>query len=130
LQFFQQNEKTELSRHAGGIMHANLQRSKQGMALATTFLWTLRNPIDRAISTYRYLHPGNCGGDLEAMDGMFGPSIHFLQQQSLGARLFHLFSNHGGLGARSFLQAINIQRVAKELDGRWHKSQYPESRRQ
>jgi hypothetical protein len=67
LQFFQLHKETELSRHTGGIMHANLQRSKQGMARATTFLWTLRNPIDRAISTYRYLHPGNCGGDSEAM---------------------------------------------------------------
>ena len=30
------------------------------IAQSTSFLITLRNPIDRIISTYRYSHPGNC----------------------------------------------------------------------
>jgi hypothetical protein len=63
LQFFQQHKETELSRHTKGIMHAGRQNPKQGMARATTFLWTLRNPIERVISSYRYMHPGNCGGN-------------------------------------------------------------------
>lgn len=29
---------------------------------STSFLMTLRNPVDRIISTYRYSHPGNCNG--------------------------------------------------------------------
>jgi hypothetical protein len=75
LQFFQQHKETELSRYTLGIMHANLQKPKQGMARATTFLWTLRNPIERVISSYRYMHPGNCGGDLEAMACLVKRSI-------------------------------------------------------
>jgi hypothetical protein len=53
-------KESELSKHTIGTMHCDLILPKKAMDRATTLLWTVRNPLTRIISWFRYLNPANC----------------------------------------------------------------------
>jgi hypothetical protein len=57
---FNGTQESELSKHTVGTMHCDLILPKKGMDRATTLLWTIRNPLTRIISWFRYLNPANC----------------------------------------------------------------------
>ena len=53
--------ETALSLYTIGTIHCNVALPQGAMQQASTFLWTLRNPLDRVVSWYRYTNPANCG---------------------------------------------------------------------
>jgi hypothetical protein len=53
--------ETLLSQHTIGIFHSKALNPSNAPQKATTFLWSLRNPIDRIKSWFYYSHPDNCG---------------------------------------------------------------------
>lgn len=57
----QGNRETMLSRQTIGVFHTKRLTPSNAPETATTFLWSLRNPIDRIRSWFYYSHPENCG---------------------------------------------------------------------
>jgi hypothetical protein len=55
------NNETLLSQQMIGIFHKKRLSPSDAPEIATTFLWSLRNPIDRIQSWFYYSHPDNCG---------------------------------------------------------------------
>ena len=53
--------ETALSRSMMGVIHTKRRYPIHGAQQATTFLWSVRNPIDRITSWFYYSHPRNCG---------------------------------------------------------------------
>jgi Sulfotransferase family len=58
-----QGEESSLSKATVGILHCDKLRPRFSIKNATTFLYSLRNPIDRIVSWYQYMHPENCFAD-------------------------------------------------------------------
>jgi hypothetical protein len=56
----QGNRETLLSQQTIGVFHTKRLTPSNAPQIATTFLWTLRNPIDRIKSWFYYSHPDNC----------------------------------------------------------------------
>ena len=56
------DSRTILSHQTQHYFHIE-EYDVEAMEASTSFLVTLRNPVDRIISTYRYSHPGNCNDD-------------------------------------------------------------------
>jgi uncharacterized protein YoaH (UPF0181 family) len=66
---FQMNlalNSTPLSQQTIGTIHCHLTIPKDALKKATTLIVSVRNPIDRVISWYRYIHPGNCNRRVDA----------------------------------------------------------------
>eukprot|EP00980_Cylindrotheca_fusiformis_P011471 scaffold2659_cov107-Cylindrotheca_fusiformis.AAC.14 len=60
---FQSNyalNSTPLSQQTTGTIHCDLTVPKDALDKATALLVSVRNPIERVVSWYRYIHPGNC----------------------------------------------------------------------
>jgi hypothetical protein len=57
----QGNRETLLSQQTIGVFHTKYLTPSNAPETATTFLWSLRNPIDRIKSWFYYSHPDNCG---------------------------------------------------------------------
>lgn len=57
---FRNTTRSPLSQHTIGTIHCGVALPPQAMSEATTFVWTLRNPIERVISWFRYTNPANC----------------------------------------------------------------------
>ncbi|CAJ1892593.1 unnamed protein product [Cylindrotheca closterium] len=49
-----------LSRRVIGYTHCGSRRPRKSMELATSFLFSIRDPIDRLVSWFQYMHPLNC----------------------------------------------------------------------
>mmetsp|Transcript_8814 Transcript_8814/g.21099 ORF Transcript_8814/g.21099 Transcript_8814/m.21099 type:complete len:404 (+) Transcript_8814:175-1386(+) len=49
-----------LSRRVIGYTHCGSQRPRKSMESATSFLVSIRDPIDRLVSWFQYMHPLNC----------------------------------------------------------------------
>ncbi|CAJ1939211.1 unnamed protein product [Cylindrotheca closterium] len=52
--------KTPLNQQTIGTIHCLLMVPANALSKASTLLVSVRNPIERVISWFRYLHPGNC----------------------------------------------------------------------
>jgi hypothetical protein len=52
--------ESELSKHTIGYMHCNSLRPKTSLPTATTLLFSVRDPMNRIISWFQYMHPLNC----------------------------------------------------------------------
>ncbi|KAG7372210.1 sulfotransferase family protein [Nitzschia inconspicua] len=52
--------ESALSRSTIGYVHCDKIRPKKSIQLATTFLFSIRDPLDRVFSWYQYMHPRNC----------------------------------------------------------------------
>lgn len=65
------------------------QQFPDAVGNVTSFLVTLRNPIDRVISSYRYAHPGNCRPE----DGASNYWCHMKKHHKLepGNEIYELF---------------------------------------
>ena len=57
---FRNTSRSPLSQHTIGTIHCGVALPPQAMSEATTFVWTLRDPIERVISWFRYTNPANC----------------------------------------------------------------------
>lgn len=62
---FANTTETALSKHTIGMMHCNEAVPKRGLDRATTMLWTLRNPVTRVMSFFRYMNPTNCNPEVD-----------------------------------------------------------------
>lgn len=49
-----------LSKSTIGYMHCDKIRPRESLHQASTFLFGVRDPIDRVVSWYQYMHPANC----------------------------------------------------------------------
>ena len=56
----QKLEESLLSQHTIGVMHTDLILPKKSLERSTTLLWTIRNPLTRIISWFKYTSPANC----------------------------------------------------------------------
>lgn len=55
-----QNGESFVSNATIGYMHCDSLRPRWSIDIATTFLVSLRDPIDRIVSWFQYMHPLNC----------------------------------------------------------------------
>jgi hypothetical protein len=65
---FQMNlalNSTPLSQQTIGTIHCDLTVPRKSLKKATALIVSVRNPIDRVISWYRYIHPGNCNPQVD-----------------------------------------------------------------
>ena len=51
--------ESQLSKHTIGYMHCGAMRPRQSILNATSFLVSIRDPIDRIVSWFQYMHPKN-----------------------------------------------------------------------
>ena len=49
-----------LSKRTIGYMHCNMLRPKNSLNDASTLLFSIRDPMDRIVSWFQYMHPQNC----------------------------------------------------------------------
>lgn len=56
-------EESSLSKATIGYLHCDKLRPPESITNATTFLFSIRNPVDRIVSWYQYMHPDNCFAD-------------------------------------------------------------------
>ena len=56
-------EESSLSKATIGYLHCDKLRPRESIYNATTFMFSLRNPVDRIVSWYQYMHPNNCFAD-------------------------------------------------------------------
>ena len=54
------SKETELSRQTIGYLHVNTLFPRNGHQLASHYLYSVRNPLNRLISWYIYNHPQSC----------------------------------------------------------------------
>lgn len=59
-QVFAGIEESALSKATIGYFHCDKLRPKWALENATMFMFSLRNPVDRIISWFQYMHPDNC----------------------------------------------------------------------
>jgi len=59
-QHFEGEEESALSKATIGYLHCNKLKPTKSLANATAFMFSLRNPIDRIVSWFQYMHPDNC----------------------------------------------------------------------
>jgi hypothetical protein len=57
---FSKANESSLSQHTIGTMHCDVVLPNKGLERATTLVWTLRNPVERVVSWFRYMNPANC----------------------------------------------------------------------
>ena len=57
---FSNHIESELSRHTIGTIHCDQRFPSNCLDQATALLWTIRNPVDRIVSWFYYMHPANC----------------------------------------------------------------------
>ena len=53
---FQERGESQVSKHTIGYMHCNALRPKHSIQNATTFMVSVRDPIDRIVSWFQYMH--------------------------------------------------------------------------
>jgi hypothetical protein len=53
-------EESQLSKQTIGYMHCNALRPRLSIFNATSFLVSIRDPVDRVVSWFQYMHPSNC----------------------------------------------------------------------
>lgn len=53
-------DESALSKATVGYLHCDKLRPKASFSNATAFMFSLRNPIDRIVSWFQYMHPDNC----------------------------------------------------------------------
>ena len=56
-------EESHLSKATIGYIHCDKLRPRESIHNATTFMFSLRNPVHRIVSWYQYMHPNNCFAD-------------------------------------------------------------------
>jgi hypothetical protein len=52
--------ESQLSKKTIGYMHCGAMRPRQSILNATSFLVSIRDPIDRIVSWFQFMHPKNC----------------------------------------------------------------------
>jgi hypothetical protein len=53
-------DESELSKKTVGYFHCDNVRPRDSLYWASTYLYSLRDPVDRVVSWYQYMHPRNC----------------------------------------------------------------------
>eukprot|EP00934_Nitzschia_sp_Nitz4_P002683 Nitzschia sp. Nitz4//scaffold24_size164493//72654//73757//NITZ4_002327-RA/size164493-processed-gene-0.198-mRNA-1//1//CDS//3329544111//2673//frame0 len=59
-EWFSRHSESAISKNTRAILHCELLQPPISMEEVTTFLWTIRNPIDRIVSWFHYMNPANC----------------------------------------------------------------------
>ena len=57
---FEGQEESFLSKATVGYLHCDKLKPKNSMKNSTAFVISIRNPIDRMVSWFQYMHPDNC----------------------------------------------------------------------
>ena len=52
--------ESEVSKHTIGYMHCNSIRPKGSIYESSILMYSIRDPIDRVVSWFQYMHPKNC----------------------------------------------------------------------
>jgi hypothetical protein len=53
-------DESALSKKIFGYIHCDNVRPRDSLYRASTYLYSLRDPVDRVVSWYQYMHPRNC----------------------------------------------------------------------
>jgi hypothetical protein len=61
LEYFKDREKESfLSKATIGYLHCDKLRPRESLHNSTAFMVSIRNPVDRIVSWFQYMHPNNC----------------------------------------------------------------------